>query len=221
MSEDIIIVGAGGFGREVVDIIEAINDTAAEPIWALRGVIDDAPSTENLQRLTDRSVEYLGTVSDALATPARPAFIVGVGNPAARESLASTLEAHGFGAATLVHPSVTMGSHVTLGPGSVLCAGVRITTNVVIGKHVHVNLNATIGHDSRLGDYVSVNPLASVSGDCVVEDHVLLGVCASLINGVTVGAGSVVGGGACAVRDIPPGVTAVGVPAKPLVQKRS
>lgn len=219
MSEDIFVVGAGGFGREVVDIIEAINEAAAEPIWALRGVVDDAPSAENLQRLIDRSIEYLGTISDTLGAPGRPAFIVGVGSPAARESLASTLEAHGFRAATLVHPTVTLGSQVTLGPGSVLCAGVRITTNVVIGNHVHVNLNATIGHDSFLDDYVSVNPLASISGDCVVMARALLGVSASVINGVTVGAGSVVGGGACVVRDVPAAATVVGVPAKPLPKR--
>ncbi|WP_282071640.1 NeuD/PglB/VioB family sugar acetyltransferase [Janibacter hoylei] len=214
MSEDIFVVGAGGFGREVVDIIEAINDSAAEPIWALRGIVDDAPSTENLQRLTDRSIEYLGTISDTLAAPARSAFIVGVGSPAARESLASTLETHGFRAATLVHPTVTMGSQVTLGPGSVLCAGVRITTNVMIGNHVHVNLNATIGHDSRVGDFVSINPLASISGDCVVGDRALLGVCSSLINGVTVGRGGVVGAAACVVRDVADDQLVKGVPAR-------
>ncbi len=67
-----------------------------------------------------------------------------------------------------MHPSVTMGAEVTVGAGSVLCAGARITTNIVLGRHVHVNLNATIGHDTVVGDYVSLNPLASISGDCVL-----------------------------------------------------
>lgn len=221
MSEEIIVVGAGGFGREVIDVIHAINAAAPAPIWSLQGVVDDSPSEANLDRLSERSLDYLGTVKEVKAGTDRPLFVIGIGNPAVRKSVAATFETARFRAATLVHPSATLGSQVTLGPGTIVCAGARITTNVIVGQHVHVNLNATIGHDSRIGDYASINPLASISGDCVVGDGVLVGVSASLINGVAIGNVSVIGGGACAVRDVPAATTVVGVPARPLAQKRS
>ena len=130
--------------------------------------------------------------------------------------LAEKCDAAGLDAATLVHPSVTRGSRVTVGAGTVLCAGVRLTTNIAIGRHVHVNLNATIGHDSVIEDYVSLNPLASISGDCVLETGVLVGVAGVVLNGLRIGRDAVVGGAACAVKDVDAGTTVVGVPARPL-----
>lgn len=221
MTDDIVVVGAGGFGREVVDVMEAVNAAESTPRWNLRGVVDDSPSEENLQRLQVRGIPYLGDLQTIISDAARPHFVIGIGSPGVRRALAERLDAAGFSAATLIHPSASTGSAVTIDPGSVICAGVRLTTNIAIGRHAHLNLNSTVGHDSTLGDYVSVNPLASISGDCVLDDEVLIGVAASIINGVTVGSGSVVGGGACAVRDVPSDTTVVGVPATPLTKKRS
>ena len=81
---------------------------------------------------------------------------------------------------------------------------------------MHVNLNATVGHDTPIDDYVSINPLASISGDCVIESDVLIGVGGIVLNGLRVGQGATVGGAACAVRDVAAGTTVVGVPARPL-----
>lgn len=217
-----MVVGAGGFGREVVDVVEALNAEArsagaTDVPWDLVGVLDDSPSPENLERLADRAVPFLGALDDFLAGDvAGVAYAVGIGSPAVRQRIAEKCDAAGLTAAALVHPSVTMGARVSVGGGSVLCAGVRITTNIEIGRHVHLNLNSTVGHDSVIEDYVSVNPLASVSGDCVLETGVLVGVGGILLNGVRVGRGAVVGGAACAVKDVEPGTTVVGVPARPL-----
>lgn len=218
MAEDVIIIGAGGFGREVADVIEAVNASAADPVWNLVGIVDDSPSETNLERLTHRSIEYLGSLAAAMASQSQAHYLIGIGNPDVRRDVAQQLDQAGFMAATLVHPAASLGSHVSLGSGTIVCAGVRVTTNITIGRHVHLNLNSTIGHDSTVGDYVSVNPLASISGDCVLEDSVLIGVSASVINGRTVEAGSIVGGGACVVKDVRAGSTVAGVPAKPLIR---
>lgn len=221
MSDDVVIIGAGGFGREVVDVIEAINAAAAEPPLRVLGVVDDSPTDENLGRLGQRSIAYLGTLDRLIESDQRPRYVIGIGNPRVRRTLANALDAAGFSAQTLVHPAATIGSMVSIGPGSIICAGVRLTTNISVGRHVHLNLNATVGHDSTLADFVSVNPLASISGDCHVESGALIGVSASLINGVTVAKDATVGGGACVIRSVPEAVTVVGVPANPLGKKRS
>ncbi len=214
MSEEIVIVGAGGFGREVIDVVEAINAETREPHWKVRGVVDDAPSRVNLRRLAARDIEFLGGTELLAAWAGETSFVVGIGSPHVRRRIAERFEDAGLDAATLVHPSVTRGFDVRIGPGSVICAGVRLTTNISIGRHVHLNLNSTVGHDSSLGDYVSVNPLASISGDCAIENDVVIGVAGVILNGLTVGRGSVVGGSACVVKDVPPDVVVKGVPAR-------
>ena len=221
----IVVVGAGGFGREVVDVIEAMNaahvhDGSGSARWQLVGVLDDSITETNRGRLEERSIPHLGSVEEFLAAGDRDiTYVVGIGAPLVRRRVAERFDAAGHSAATLVHPSVTMGALVSIGAGSVLCAGVRITTNVSIGRHVHINLNATVGHDTAIGDFVSINPLASISGDCVLESDVLVGVGGIVLNGLRVGQGATIGGAACAVRDVADATTVVGVPARAIERR--
>lgn len=214
MTQSLVVVGAGGFGRETLDVVEALGETAGTPPFELLGVLDDAPRPENLARLEALGAAYLGTVSAWLATGETAAFVVAIGSPAVRATVAARLEEAGLAAATLVHPRAGLGRATTLAPGTVVCAGAQISTNVTLGRHVHVNPNATIGHDSTLADHVSINPGAIVSGDVVVEEGVLVGAGAVILQGLAVGAGSLVGAAACVVRDVPPGATVKGVPAR-------
>jgi sugar O-acyltransferase (sialic acid O-acetyltransferase NeuD family) len=124
------------------------------------------------------------------------------------------LSAAGFEAAVLVHPSATVGADVRLGPGTVVCAGARLTTNIQTGRHVHVNLGSTVGHDSTLGDYVTVNPLVAISGSVALGDEVMMGTHSAILQGLTIGARSVAGAGACVVKDVPPDTVVKGVPAR-------
>ena len=214
VAEDLVIVGAGGFGRETVDVVEAINAAAGSPVWRLLGVADDDLSDDNKQRLSARRIEHLGSIDDMVAANERPRYVVGIGAPRVRRKVADRLDSAGFIAATLVHPQATVGSEVAMGSGTVVCAGARVTTNIRLGRHVHLNPNVTIGHDTVLGDFVSMNPASSISGDCLVESDVLIGVGATVLNRLTVGRSSTVGASACVVRDVARGATMVGVPAR-------
>lgn len=207
----LVVIGAGGFGREVLDVVDAINSSASTPIWEVIGVADDAPSPENLARLERRGVAFLGAI-ETLAPGV--AFSVGIGAPAVRRRIAEALETRGLQPATLIHPTVTQGFDVEIGAGSVLCAGARLTTNVRLGRHVHLNPNVTVGHDTAIGNYVSLNPQSAISGDCLIEDEVLVGVGAVVLNQLSIGAGATVGGSACVVKALAAGVTAKGVPAR-------
>lgn len=219
-AERLVVIGAAGFGREVLDVVDALVATS-RPKLQLVGVVDDNPLEENLDRLARRGANYLGTVGDWLEVEDDGLFVIGIGDPAVRQRLAEICQARGRLAATLLHPSATLGYGVGYGPGTVVCAGVQISNEVQLGGHVHLNPNATIGHDAVLGDYVSVNPGAVVSGECQVEAGSLIGAGAVILQQRRVGAGALVGAAACVTRNVDPGDTVMGVPARvsrPLVE---
>ena len=206
--EPLVIVGAGGHGREVLDIVEAINEI--KPSLEFLGFLDDDPSFR--ESLARRGAKVIGPVADLSSIDA--SYAIGRGSAQNRREIDRLASRHGRQPVSLRHPASTIGSDVRLGPGTVVAAGARITTNVSTGRHVHVNVNATVSHDCALGDYVTLSPGSQLSGTVVAHDDVLLGAGAIVIQGVVIGAGSVIGAGACVVRDIPSRVVATGVPAR-------
>lgn len=211
MAEALIIIGAGGFGREVNDVVAAVNDASSQTVWDLLGFVDDGHV--HLDRLGRIGTRHLGTTA-ALTDHSNAWFVVGVGNPRVRRLLADRAYAAGLRAATLIHPTATLGKDVVIGEGSIICSHVSITTNIRIGRHVQLNLNCTVGHEAVLHDYATVFPGATISGEVVLEEDVTVGTNAAVIQGLRVGQGSFVGAGAAVVREVPPGVTVVGVPAR-------
>ena len=215
MTRPLVVVGCGGYGREVLDVVHAVNDTLpAHDRWDLLGVVDDAPAEVNLKRLARLDVPFLGAVDELARLPRDASYVAGIGDPRARRTVVRRIDHLGMVGAQLVHPSATVGSDTELGEGVVVCAGVRVTTNVTLGRHVHLNQIVSVGHDSTLDDFVMVNPLAAVSGDCHLAEAVLIGTCAAVLQGRRVGAEATVGASACVVRDVPPRVVVKGVPAR-------
>ncbi|MHA7862320.1 acetyltransferase [Tessaracoccus sp. Y36] len=212
MPEQVVVIGASGFGRESLDTLEAM--IAAGATIAVRGVIDDAPSDSNLARLASRGVPYLGTTTEWLATRPAAQFVLAIGAPGVRRRLATRLEEAGLGPFSAVHPSAHIGVNTTLGAGTVVCAGSVISTNVQAGAYVHINPNATIGHDALLEDYVSVNPAAVLSGEVHIQSGTLIGAGAVVLQGVTVGEGSILGAGTVATKNVPSRVIVKGIPGR-------
>ncbi|MFI1993596.1 NeuD/PglB/VioB family sugar acetyltransferase [Actinoplanes sp. NPDC020271] len=210
MPETIVVVGCGGYGREIYGVVAAVNAAEGSP-WKVAGFLDDAPTGDNLRCLDRLGVPCLGP--SALLAGLDAHYVIGIGDPQVRARVAGQLEPYGRPAARLVHPAATVGVANELADGVVLCAGARVTTNVTLGRHTHLNLNATVGHDAILEEYVQVNPLAAISGSCRIGRAALIGTNASVLQGRSVGDRARVGANACVVRDVESGRTVKGVPA--------
>lgn len=211
-SDRVVVVGAAGFGRECLDVLEAMASKGAH--IDVLGVVDDSPSIANLERLRAREVAYLGTVDEWLnsGSSAGVSYVLGIGSPPIRRRLVARLEGRGFQAFNAIHPSATFGANTTLERGVVVCSGAVVSNNVKLGRHVHLNPNATVGHDAVLKEFVSVNPGAIVSGEVLLEQEVLVGAGATVLQGLTVGRGATVGAAALVTKAVPPGVVVKGVP---------
>ena len=129
-----------------------------------------------------------------------PRYVIGIGSPAVRAKLDEQLTAWGRTAATLIHPAATVASDNRIGDGVLLAAGARVTTNVTLGRHVHLNVNAVVSHDCVVGDYTTLSPGALVNGDVPLgTEGVFLGTGAIITPGITIGDHAVIGAGAVVV----------------------
>lgn len=209
---DLIIIGASGFGREVAWAVERRNKV--EPTWNLLGFIDD---DESIQGTNVNGYMVLGTTENVLKYP-DAYYVCAVGASRTREKIISKIKAVKpdikFG--TVIDPSVEISDIVTIGEGTIICAHTIITVNISIGNHVIINLDCTIGHDAILNDFVTLYPSVNVSGITNIGHAAELGTGIQIIQGKTVGDYSIVGAGAVVVKDIPAKCTAVGSPAKPI-----
>jgi sugar O-acyltransferase (sialic acid O-acetyltransferase NeuD family) len=205
----LVILGAGGFARETLDIVDAIN--AIAPRYDMLGFLVDARYGTAGALVNDRPI--LGDTT-WLADHPDVQVICGVGAPEVRRRLVLAAEQHGAAFAALVHPTAMLTRWVQVGAGTIITAGCILTNQIVLGRHVHVNLDCTIGHDARLDDYATLAPGVHVSGRAHINEGAYVGTGANLIEGMAIGAWSVVGAGATVTQPVPSNTTAVGVPAR-------
>lgn len=208
--EDVVIVGAGGFGREVCQWIEHANQEKAR--FAVRGFLDGDVSKH---ASVIHELPVLGDI-DWLADHPGVGAVIAVGSPATKRRLVARLRPHVARFPTIVHPRAVLGRYVELGDGTIVCPDVIVTTDVRIGQFVTLNLDLTIGHDAVLGDYCTLAPGAHVSGYVTFGEGVEVGTGAVFVPSVSVGEWSVVGAGAVVSASLPANCTAVGIPAKPI-----
>lgn len=212
MTTPLFIIGAGGFGREVFSIIEALECSGSMPHPS--GFIDDAPSAADLDRVDALGSRVMGSVDDLTRRTEPFSAVLAIGSASARETIARLLSHSPVTFPVLVHPDATTGRDVRLAEGVVMAAGSRLSTNIRVGKHVHIDQNAVVGHDCSLGDYSRLNPQACVSGAVTIGRGALVGANATVLQGLNVGDDAIVGASSCVVRDVASDSVVKGVPAR-------
>ena len=202
MSGRVVIVGAGGHGREVLDVVEAVGGIEVV------GFVDDGEVDQSLL-----GAPLLGTTA-AVADLGDVAVLLGIGDPRVRADVAARVGAPP--APAMVHPDASVGSRCHIGAGTVVAAGARLTTAVTLGVHCYVGPNATIGHDAVLRDFATLYPGSIVSGAVQVGRAATIGAGATVKQGVRIGERAVVGMGGAATHDVADLTTVAGVPARRL-----
>lgn len=156
---------------------------------------------------------------DAVIASEIPIFI-GLGDPKIRMKLRPRLAGLSLHRLPVMAASgVMLGQNHLLGRGVIICSGCIFTTGVCVEDYSYINLACTIGHDTRVGECCVINPGAHISGDVGIGDGVLIGSGAVILQGLTIGEGATVGAGAVVTKDVEPGITVVGVPAKPIIRE--
>jgi len=212
MTQDLVIVGAGGFGRETAAAVDAVNRD--RPTWRLLGFLDDDPARSGQPCGGSTVLGGLDTTADLSEDVA---VVVCVGNPrdiARRERVVARLGLPPHRYATVVHPSVAMGPDCLLGAGSVLLAHTTLTAAVTVGAHVAVMPQAVLTHDDVVEDFATIASGVRLGGAVHVGRGAYVGAGALVREYVRIGAGSLVGLGSIVLVDVPDGQVWVGSPAR-------
>lgn len=203
----IVIWGAGGQGRELLDLCERLGRDVI-------GFLDDRPEMRG--QVVD-GVPVLGALEHDLNVSTVDVEIAcaGVGDPTLKSSFRQRIGARGYNVPEpLIDPSVIISRRNTLAVGAVVFAGVTMTVNISVGECAIIGRSATIGHDTSVGDYATVAPGAVLSGNVIVGEGAFVGTNAAVREKISIGPWAAVGGGAFVTRHVPAHTLVVGVPAQ-------
>lgn len=189
---DVVIIGAGGHGRVVADIVAASGDKVI-------GFLDDVPRDRCMGPISDY-VKYL----DAK-------FVIAIGNAGVRERLVNSMGCRWY---TAIHPSAIISPSASIGEGSVIMPNAVVNAGASVGRHCIINTAAVVEHDNVIEDYVHVSVAARLGGTVSVGEKTWIGIGATVSNNIHICCDCVIGAGAVVTRDIEEPGTYVGVPAK-------
>lgn len=206
----LLLLGTGGFARETLELVRAVN--AVAPAWNVIGMLDDDPATHG------RDVHGVKVLGPCAAVHDHPdalvaACVASPDDPMRRLGLVGRLDLPAERYATLVHPAAVVPASASIGPGSVVHAATVLTADVELGAHVAIMPAVVLTHDDVVRDGVTFGARASVAGSVTIERGAYIGAGALVREKLAVGAGAVVGMGAVVTRPVPSGEVWAGVPA--------
>jgi len=204
----LVIIGAGGFGREAWAWAEQSLQVGRE--WQLKGFIDD-----NLEALKERRSpgKLLGRIQD-YQPAADEVFVCALGVPAIKRKCSELVAARGGRFTRVIHRTAVLGHEVELGEGVVLCPHTTVSANNRLGRGVALNLHASVDHDANVGDWSQINCHCDLTASVEVGCEVFMGSRVSVIPNVRIGDGAYLGAGSVVLRDVPAGWKMVGAPAR-------
>lgn len=206
--KDLVIVGAGGCGREVLQWAKDIN--AVTPKWDIKGFIDDHLDVLDSQ---DCGVSVIGSIDGYEISP-NDVFVCSIGNSAVRKKLVAKLENRGATFTTLVHPTAVVSLTAKLGKGVILYPFSLISDHAVIGDGTIINMYSSVAHDSMLGEFCTISAHCDITGACRLGSYVFMGTTSNMVPGTIIGDDVYICAGSTVMAPVRKGRKVLGNPAK-------
>ncbi len=206
--KNLAIYGAGGFGRETALLVKQVN--AKTPTWHINGFYDDGLDVGT----SVDGLHVLGGLREINSLKTETALVIAIAEPSVREKLFAQINSPAISFPSLIHPDFSLGAdNNIIGKGCILAAGSILTTGVVLGDFVIINLLCSIGHDVEIGAFCSIMPGCSISGNVKIGTRCSIGTGVRILQNLSIGKSTRVGAGAVVTRDFGDGKTVVGIPA--------
>lgn len=210
LMNNLVIIAAGGCGREVLQIAKDINEKSFT--WYIKGFLDDEP---NALRGKICDVDVIGCI-DGYSIEKDDEFVCCIGNSTVRKNVIEKMKAKGAKFTTIIHPNAIIADSCTIGEGSIIYPYALISDNAVVGDGTIINMYSSVAHDSILGEYCTISAHCDITGMCTLGDRVFMGTTSHMVPGTKIGNDVYICAGSTVMTRVPNGRKMMGCPARPI-----